>query len=338
MFIESRHQKIIDDILNKYPYSFFLFGSRSKGLAKKFSDLDLCYFENILSSHINNIEDDFEESDLPYKVDLVNWHKCSDEFKNSIINDLIGIKSGTYMKMAEQILWDHFKYLPNTLGLVKTYSEYTLINSGFNSSMFNLVFQLNIKENLDKKISYILSFFKKKPLAFWLTPSDRPINLTFFLKKYQFKSNTEWVMIVDLDNFNEKKYSEIKIVNDKKTLQDFISVLLSYDNFVKDFYQQIKNIDNYLNEKLFILYKDNKPACIGILHINNNLAGVFSLLTVSKYQNLGFGTAMMNHMMSIAKESKVKYMTLSASNIHAKNIYEKLGFRTLGIFNCLERA
>ena len=41
--IETRHLKIINSILSKYPYTFYAYGSRVKGTGRKYSDLDLCY-------------------------------------------------------------------------------------------------------------------------------------------------------------------------------------------------------------------------------------------------------------------------------------------------------
>lgn len=84
--IEPRHWKIILDILNKYPYEFYLFGSRIKGTAKRFSDLDICYKEKIPDATIGEIAEAFDNSDLPYTVDLVAWWRCTDEFKKLIEN------------------------------------------------------------------------------------------------------------------------------------------------------------------------------------------------------------------------------------------------------------
>ncbi len=44
IYVEKKHLKIIQDILTKYPYKFFAFGSRVRGDYKKLSDLDLCFF------------------------------------------------------------------------------------------------------------------------------------------------------------------------------------------------------------------------------------------------------------------------------------------------------
>ena len=86
--LEEKYLKIIREILKKYPYSFFVYGSRIKGNARKFSDLDLCYKENIPSKDIVNLEWEFEESDLPFKVEFIDWDICSSRFKERIEKDL----------------------------------------------------------------------------------------------------------------------------------------------------------------------------------------------------------------------------------------------------------
>ena len=69
--LETRHQKIIREILSKYPYTFYAYGSRVKGTARKLSDLDICCQENIPDAIAFQIEEEFKESDLPFLVELV---------------------------------------------------------------------------------------------------------------------------------------------------------------------------------------------------------------------------------------------------------------------------
>lgn len=87
--IKAEHFKIVQEILQKYPYRFYVFGSRAKGLAKRLSDLDLCFFDSIPSEKQSELEDEFEKSDLPYKVDLVAWDGCDEEFREEIRKDMI---------------------------------------------------------------------------------------------------------------------------------------------------------------------------------------------------------------------------------------------------------
>lgn len=49
-------------------------------------------FSQELQTFLKNIIKDFEESDLPYKVDIVDWNKCSDDFRALIKKDLVQIQ------------------------------------------------------------------------------------------------------------------------------------------------------------------------------------------------------------------------------------------------------
>lgn len=63
--------KILQQILNKYPCKFYAYGSRVKGTSRKFSDLDICYYD-IPDLVISDIREELENSDLPFIVELVN--------------------------------------------------------------------------------------------------------------------------------------------------------------------------------------------------------------------------------------------------------------------------
>lgn len=88
---EAKHLKIIKTILANYPYKFYAFGSRVSGEPRKLSDLDLCFFDDIPFNVRAHIEEDFEQSDLPYKVDLVDFNLTDQSFKEKIKSDLIVI-------------------------------------------------------------------------------------------------------------------------------------------------------------------------------------------------------------------------------------------------------
>ena len=87
--MENRHWQIVQKILSKYPYQFYAYGSRAKGTAHKFSDLDLCYQEEIPWNILSHIQEDLEESDLPFKVDLVAWKHMSSDFQELIKSNLV---------------------------------------------------------------------------------------------------------------------------------------------------------------------------------------------------------------------------------------------------------
>lgn len=83
------HMFIVKQILQKHlppDAMVWVFGSRANGTPKKFSDLDLAIDvgKPLSSNLISNLASDFDESDLPYKVDIVDWQTINENFKNII--------------------------------------------------------------------------------------------------------------------------------------------------------------------------------------------------------------------------------------------------------------
>jgi type I restriction enzyme S subunit len=62
------------------------FGSRVIGTAKPFSDLDLAILgsQPLTLSTLADLADDFSESDLPFKVDIVDWATTGESFRKVI--------------------------------------------------------------------------------------------------------------------------------------------------------------------------------------------------------------------------------------------------------------
>ena len=62
------------------------FGSRVNGPAKNYSDLDLVVVApgKLSADTLRHLKEAFEESDLPFRVDVLDWHETSPEFQNVI--------------------------------------------------------------------------------------------------------------------------------------------------------------------------------------------------------------------------------------------------------------
>jgi predicted nucleotidyltransferase len=84
--------KILQQILNKHPYTFYAYGSRVKGNARKYSDLDICYYD-VPDLVIGDIYEELENSDLPFIVELVAWKNMRPAFQKMIKKDLVLICS-----------------------------------------------------------------------------------------------------------------------------------------------------------------------------------------------------------------------------------------------------
>jgi predicted nucleotidyltransferase len=101
IYMESRHWEIVKAILHKYPYTFYAFGSRVKNTQKKLSDLDICFMDTISSNVLSHMREDFEESNLPFTVDLVDWNTCDEDFRTQIKPDLVLIQTAPIITTKE---------------------------------------------------------------------------------------------------------------------------------------------------------------------------------------------------------------------------------------------
>ena len=90
--LNKEDYKILMRVLKKYPYKFYAYGSRVKGKARKYSDLDIYCNEKMEDVDMMNLKWDLEESDITIKVDVLDPSVCSEEFRELIKEDLVEIK------------------------------------------------------------------------------------------------------------------------------------------------------------------------------------------------------------------------------------------------------
>lgn len=273
------------------------------------------------------------------------------------------------IETIEKSAFGHFSYLPKMLGFyVEDNKQLTTINCGLGSSMFNIVCDTHLEkwaknqrdvycfengiyqgecafygeEFIEEKIHEVITSFKKQPFSWWVGYSCDPVWLGNILHENGFeKPNTEYAMMYDLEKFNETPVSDdmkIKRVLTHEQLEHFIQVLEKYDASSRIFYKKLTKHLSYSNEKLFVAYENGTPVVIASLFIDyeSDSAGIFNLITAENKRGLGYGTKMMNHLMWHAKKMNMKYATLLASSDSGYRIYERLGFKTLGQFECFE--
>ena len=90
--------EIVRGILQKHvpQYEVWAFGSRAKGTAKPYSDLDLAVITHQpLSLGVCAVlADAFAHSDLPWRVDVVDWASTSESFRRIIEGDKVVVQGG----------------------------------------------------------------------------------------------------------------------------------------------------------------------------------------------------------------------------------------------------
>jgi type I restriction enzyme S subunit len=94
--IRPEHWTIVRGILDKHVpgYAVWAFGSRARHTARQYSDLDLAVItETPLPGAVTAaLAEDFTESDLPWKVDVLDWATTGAVFRKIVERDRIVLR------------------------------------------------------------------------------------------------------------------------------------------------------------------------------------------------------------------------------------------------------
>ena len=97
--VEPRHWAMVDHILARYApgLEVWAFGSRTKGAAKPHSDLDLAVITSrpMPIAQSARLSEAFSESDLPWRVDLVDWATTQEPFRRLIASHKVVVRTCT---------------------------------------------------------------------------------------------------------------------------------------------------------------------------------------------------------------------------------------------------
>lgn len=89
--LEDQYFTVLKDIIRSYiPDSkVILYGSRTKNKCKIYSDIDIAVIgKNKLDEKLKrDMVEAFDESKLPYRVDIVDWFDLDDDFKKIILGN-----------------------------------------------------------------------------------------------------------------------------------------------------------------------------------------------------------------------------------------------------------
>lgn len=246
------------------------------------------------------------------------------------------------LKVIEENHLGHFAYLPKLLGFdIRKINGVTVINCGLKSSMFNIAYGSPKSVKISDSIEEIKKAFAGQPFAWWVPPTDYKQDVTeIFLQSGLEVETTEHAMICNAAaaNILHEKKTDLKIipVTDNLSLSDFLKVLEVYDSCVNELYNRIDRKFLNRDEKFFVGYENDAPVTIGVLFCRKDSAGIFSLITNEHSRGKGYGRDMMIFLMERSKKIGCRTITLSASSDSGYRIYERLGFRKIGEFECFE--
>ena len=96
--ITPEHWRIVREILRQHLPNrpVWAYGSRTKGAARPYSDLDLALITDAPLSldALAALKEAFSESDLPWPVDIVDWSSIGDGFRRIIEREAVVVLDG----------------------------------------------------------------------------------------------------------------------------------------------------------------------------------------------------------------------------------------------------
>ena len=96
--MQPQHWAIVRNILQQHAagHEVWAFGSRAKGTAKPYSDLDLAIIttEPLSLKQGAALADAFVDSELPWRVDIVDWSTTDPAFRRIIERDRLVVQPG----------------------------------------------------------------------------------------------------------------------------------------------------------------------------------------------------------------------------------------------------
>ena len=99
--LSAEHRRIVLGILKaNLPRAAkaWVFGSRAGGRARPYSDLDLTIDAGrpLSLDETARLAEAFSDSDLPYKVDLVDWHGLDDRWRQKIMAERVALSEAAH--------------------------------------------------------------------------------------------------------------------------------------------------------------------------------------------------------------------------------------------------
>jgi hypothetical protein len=243
----------------------------------------------------------------------------------------------------EQNMIKKFSYLPSLIyGMrVDKLNSSIIINSKLTSDMFNIICDTTTNELSLLKKTIDTFHYEKLPFAWWIGFNDEPPDLQEQLIKLGLKcTESEFGMSISLNILPKKVIRDntyIAQVNSFHIMNDFISVITEQIKSdikpISDFYIAAQEIifNSKCSQKLYVGYMNDTPVTIGALFIDNNIAGVWDIITSTYARSKGMATMMTLHILYEGKKLGCTYGVLTASK-EGQSVYGKIGFENLKNF------
>lgn len=205
-------------------------------------------------------------------------------------------------------------------------------------------------QEADKCIEATLRPFKERgvSLTWWTGPSSRPANLGTRLQFFGFTHNRDMIgMSAEIDHLSSPYDTpplKIERVQDAETLAEWHP--LSMRGFNTPASMAKVGLESLTRMAFapgtcwhhFYVRKNGQVVAISSIYINDDIAGLYNLVTDNEERGQGIGAAMTLGTFAIARELGCRIATLQTTYSNALRLYHRLGFEVYCKFGIYQHA
>lgn len=189
--------------------------------------------------------------------------------------------------------------------------------------------------DLNKKIEYCEGFYRKlgMPTIYKITSDSKLVLLDNILKNLGYcKIDETSVRIIDLNVHNSTKNPTTEVLYE--LTQEWVDGYIMTTKIVNENTKLVLKsmLSNIIGKTVWVTHRvEGKAVGFGYGVIDKGYVGIFDIYVDESFRGKGYGKAVMNKILSEAKElgANRAYLQVVVGNTVAENLYYKLGFEEL---------